>query len=473
MLAPSTDNMLMRGRGKSAILATVEPRFRTAYWPDIKAVLDELGFHDLTAAALEQPETLAQFLNSLARKSPEYRIFTPGRTGFQDRSDDIRHRETLRQTQGMIVYIGKGSREVALGALELFAQRLAARGSMAIQFKQWDPLSDWKTGKQRLGEVLHFLFQTLRRQGSITCYSELNEIDQGWWEFLFNHPRVRIAWEAQALGRCAEMAQFEAYALESLPFKNLVKISQAGAWAHVVVPVTRMNIGILPDLVLALSEATRGATMELKPVLGIDGNEGPPAAHDFTEAILTIYQNPRIPLREVYPLSWVAARIDADQPLVSSNFAAGAEIAVLANGDLYAGEAAVGLEAWKLGNMADDPQEIRWERLDLLAESFSKAMKPTVCQACDWRYRCGGCDASIQLKAVHSNARNAPSVELAAEPEFQLYCAPRKALLEAMLWDASTATAQGVQRRSRELIELHQSGIDYIPATAVEEDCCS
>jgi hypothetical protein len=90
----------------------------------------------------------------------------------------------------------------------------------------------------------------------------------------------------------------------------------------------------------------------------------------YAEALLQIYHNTRIPLHRVWPQSWVAARIDSEVPLIPSQADAGAEVAVLANADLYAGEASVGLEPRRIGNILDDPTVLRWERLDVLPEVF-------------------------------------------------------------------------------------------------------
>jgi hypothetical protein len=51
---------------------------------------------------------------------------------------------------------------------------------------------------------------------------------------------------------------------------------------------------------------------------------------------------------------------------------------------------------------------------------------------------------------------------------FELYCAPRKALFEEALWDSVETTAQGMNNRPRELLELHPDRITFMPATKRE-----
>ena len=47
----------------------------------------------------------------------------------------------------------------------------------------------------------------------------------------------------------------------------------------------------------------------------------------------------------------------------------------------------------------------------------------------------------------------------------ELYCAPRKALFEEMLWDSAEAAAQDHTQRPRERLELSDQGITYVPVT--------
>ena len=167
--------------------------------------------------------------------------------------------------------------------------------------------------------------------------------------------------------------------------------------------------------------------------------------------------------------------------MISSPVAAGVELSVLAGGDIYAGECGAEVERWRLGNVLDDPATIRWERLDALPEIFSPANMPARCQTCDWRYRCGGADASLSLPYERLAGQNAtprkpltPSLSPSdgervaggAEPGqfdalFELYCAPRKALFEEMLWNSVDAGLAGKHRPGREILELQPDGIIF------------
>jgi radical SAM protein with 4Fe4S-binding SPASM domain len=136
--------------------------------------------------------------------------------------------------------------------------------------------------------------------------------------------------------------------------------------------------------------------------------------------------------------------------------ALGAELAVLPDGELYAGRWVVGAERWRLGNVLADARNIRWERADALAESFSKAMMPRQCQGCDWRYRCGGVDGVAAV--VREGQREAGEDSL-----FEQYCLPRKRLFEELLWGSLEGAVNGRVRRERERIELRQDGIEFKP----------
>jgi radical SAM protein with 4Fe4S-binding SPASM domain len=196
---------------------------------------------------------------------------------------------------------------------------------------------------------------------------------------------------------------------------------------------------------------------------------------DYVEALLAIYRDPRIPLRLVSPLSWVATRVRSEAPMVSSLAAVGADVAVLPNGALYAGELAVGLVGWRLGNALEDAGEILWERLDAMPEAFASSVKPERCLGCDWRWRCGGVDAAVMLAEEAAGQGTggrdagrmpAPRLEDAGRmpaPLFDLYCAPRKRLFEEMLWARVEAADNGKPKPGRERIELREEGIDFTP----------
>ena len=217
------------------------------------------------------------------------------------------------------------------------------------------------------------------------------------WEFIYERPRVRIGWLA-GTGRLPGPGRSGAWRQGSVALANL-EIGNAGLWPHVVLPVTGANVKVLPDLVLALLEATRGGSVEIMPAgfmptrlsrgdvpdrgdrggalpltppartkplrrgegpalspgdlsrMGGDERHSPdakarpgpseraPASHwerqrltglnrddtnpasveEHVGALMEIYRNPRIPLRLVSPLSWVAARVGSQAALVGSD----------------------------------------------------------------------------------------------------------------------------------------------------------
>jgi hypothetical protein len=93
-------------------------------------------------------------------------------------------------------------------------------------------------------------------------------------------------------------------------------------------------------------------------------------------ALLGIYRDKNIPLDLISPLSWVSARVRAEEPLVNSAASAGAKLVVLPNGDIYAGGTGIGLERWRIGNIFEEESKLRWERLDVIPEMQSTACAP-------------------------------------------------------------------------------------------------
>jgi radical SAM protein with 4Fe4S-binding SPASM domain len=424
------------------------------------------------------------------------RAFRPAQIGFGSPPEHVRAREAFRQGRFSVVFLGAVPRAVALGALEAVCGGAGGGARVDAKFTGWDALADCPAGRDRICDVCNYLYQTRQRGSDLLVFSELHQAPADLWEFIYERPRVRIAWLAEELGGCRDRAELELWRQGSAALANLEKIGNAGLWPHVVLPVTGANVKVLPDLVLALLEATRGGSIEVRPaglmprrlsrgdvpdrgdgggafpltptlspgererqrLSGLNRDDTNPASvEDYVGALMEIYRNPRIPLRLVSPLSWVAARVGSQGALVSSAASVGAEAAVLPNGDLCAGEEAVGLERWRLGNVLEDAANIRWERLDVMAEAFSNALLPDECKQCDWRYRCGGVDACVML----SDERDGPSNGRAGR--FEFYCAPRKRLFEELVWDSAEQAALGRTQGPRERIELREDGIDFEP----------
>lgn len=500
------ESVAVRTRGERCLLASVSPPFRTAYWPDVATLASELGFADWDARSLAEPQARGRLLNALADRLPAAAAFRPTGLGSHARPEDIHRREAFRTSTRFVTFLGNCPGHIVRVALGLVADQLTAGASVNVQFKQWDAFAEWGVGREQIHDVFECLYQSGRYRGGVMLFSKLQQLPANLWHFVYEHPRLRIGWLATELLACDNPTALERYRIESVAFKNLETISADGLWPHVVLPISERNVEMLPELVEALLEATRGGSIEIIPAALLPresfgvlrphhaGNTsesaGPRAveeiqvgllfAQKYVAGLLTIYRSTRLPLSLVAPMSWVATRIDSQEPLASSPAEAGAEVTVLPNGALYASEAAVGLEPWRLGNVLDDPPRIRWERLDLMAESCSLSRKPQECRACDWRYRCGGVDTSVFLMTEAERARRtAPEAgshnpglaavssdraESFAASSFPLYCAPRKALLEEILWGSVEAAANR-NGTNRELLQLGEEGIDFVPAT--------
>jgi radical SAM protein with 4Fe4S-binding SPASM domain len=434
--------------------------FSTVYWSEVEKVVQELGLPHITGESLSQSPSQHVLLSALAEKLPGAEAFRPGTIGFKREAAEIRSREQFRASRCAVTFLGNCSRTVVLVTLNLLTRRLAEQnGAIDVQFKQWDALSDWRQGKERLRDVLNCLGLTEGRGGSLMFFSCLREIPDGFGEFIYDQPRVRLGWMASNLAQCGDMAQFERCLGEDVSLKNLETLANQGIWPHIVLPITPANTPNLSKLVPALAELTRGGTIDLVPAPLLNGGDDAPApgVEEYVAALLAIYRDSRIPLRMVAPQSWVADRVESQSSMASSLDAAGAAVAVLANGDVYAGEAAVGLKDWHLGNILQEGEALRWERLDAVPEVFSASTKPEQCKACDWRYRCGGVDASVMLRREKSPATG-------WETLFELYCAPRLALFEEELWDSATDAAERNSPPPRDLIIFHENGISLQPA---------
>jgi radical SAM protein with 4Fe4S-binding SPASM domain len=364
-----------------------------------------------------------------------------------------------------------------LAALETAGSGMSRGGSIDVRIKHWDVLQAWSVHREEVQTLCDYLSHARHGGGSLLLFSELGEIDPGLWHFVYHHSRVRIAWVARELEECADESGLHSYLQESAAIRNLQEISGAGFWPHVVLPASGANVKALPWLVVRLLEATRGGSIEILPTNYLSHaphKAAPPPVGDYVEALLQVYRNPRVPCHLVSPICWVAARINSELPLLSSPTSAGMELAALPSGDLFASEAAVGIDRWHLGNVLDDPKNIRWERLDVIPELLSPSSMPAQCKQCDWRYRCGGVDASVYLledqqgspcmtsgtflAQRHMHAQPVKPVSLT-----ELYCAPRKALFEELVWGQVEACVNGQSNRPRERLELSEDGVHYVP----------
>ena len=441
--------------------------------------------------------------------------FRPQRVGFAPDGADVRRVEAFRSAHRRVSFGSACRREVVCRTLEVLAHGFPRGGTVDIELAGRVTLATRDAVGAVLGEIYAALYGRLGLRGNLFAFSELSAVDPELWDLVYDRPRVRLGWLARELASCGDDAALEEIAAGSTAFQGLRTIAEGGLWPHIVLPATRTNVRLLPEMVPALLEVTRGASIDIVPapfVPSMPGAEAP-APDDYTEAVLALYRNRAVPLRLVSPLSWVAARMNSQVPLVRSAASAGAEIAVTPNGDLYVGEFGVGIERWRIGNVlqasgsvltfstgterkmaergAGLTPTLHWERLDAAPESFSNAMQPERCQTCDWRYRCGGLDASVfQLEERRRLAAERGSVGTAAAalerieawPEgetagddgdwpdlAELYCAPRKALFEEMLWDCAESAAQRQAAKPRERLELSDEGIAYVPVAGEAE----
>jgi radical SAM protein with 4Fe4S-binding SPASM domain len=445
------------------------PPFKIAYWPVAKAIFGEAAVPDAEPAAMnDDAELSARFLLGLSERVPNASVFKPALLPFKCRPEDIDSHEQFRRHMLQLTYRGECSRSIILGALEMVAQRLEPNARINVLFKGWDPLTCWPESEQTLSDVLSHLGYVRGHICSAIAYSKLEAIPPRVLEYLYDRPRLRLGWVGDCLSRCESMPQLRKMCRDSHSIKNLEKLAELGAWPHVLLPASRKNIRILPDIVSTLVELTRGGTIHVVPVTANPewSGEAPPAVDDYVRALMAVYREPHIPSNRVAPQSWVAARIDSETPLVSCPEAAGASVAVEPTGDLYAGDLEPKRDRWRLGNVLEQGAELRWELLDVMAEAFTNSIKPNRCHDCDWRYRCGGAGGIVaRLQSNGGEALNG-----FANASFEFYCASRKALFEEMLWDSVLEGTRDRLPRPRESLEISKTGVKFVAAPTTRDE---
>jgi len=434
--------------------------------------LAEISMETLGASRAAQE----RFLERLAARAPDAAAFRPERIRFGAGPGDVGRREEFRSHYRLVKFLGRCSREVLLGTLETVGRQLAARARIEAHFREWDVPGAGFGGAEAVCDACSLLRAMGCYGAPLVLFSDLQKPDAGLWQFVYEHPVVRIAWVASELLACAGAPEFEAICHTSPALKNLREISDGGLWPQVVLPVSAANVRALPELVGGLLELTRGASIEMLPTTLLPAfkqRAPPPEVGEYVEALLQIYAAPSTPLHLVSPLSWVSARIDSEVAMISSAASAGAEIVVLPDGELYASEFGAGIERWRLGNVLKDRENLRWERLDVIPEALSCSGQPQRCRACDWRFRCGGLDASAfmleerrQVQAQAAASEEAPWGTGWPGPLAELHCAPRKRLFEEMLWGSAEAAARGRTSGARERLELSDEGVGYVPVAS-------
>jgi radical SAM protein with 4Fe4S-binding SPASM domain len=469
---PADAAFRVRG-GRCALWSQIAP-FRAAYWPDIEALAKELGM----AWPQDGEEAQRDFVAALAERVGFVSRQTQSAAQVNQIRGDILRREDFRRGNALLVFVGCCSRQVVLGAVEILANRLQRRPRITIEFRQWDALTDWAEGGELLSDTCNYLYVTRRCRGQLTVFSKLLKVPSDLWQFAYDRPSIRVGWFAQDLLDCGSAEEFERCRASSIAMKNMERLGEAGLWQHVVLPVSRNNVGILGEIVHGLLELTRGASVECVPVplvpaglfaeeVGEGARAEAPEVDAYVAALLGIYRDKNIPLDLVSPLSWVSARVRAEEPLVNSAASAGAELAVLPNGDIYAGGTGIGLERWRIGNVYEEESKLRWERLDVIPEMQSTACAPERCRSCDWLNRCGGADASVCLRNDPASMHPDEALEGGDSPRgssaFELYCGARQALFEEMLWDMCESAAQGSRATPRERLELEPTAVRFVP----------
>ena len=454
------DNVALRIRRNGCAVTTVSPPFRTAHWPSLEALAKELGLIDVSVDTIDRPEAQVKLLTALAERVPGCEAFQPARVGWRLSRQEIRGREAYRQNHRMVTFLGRCSREVMLEGLEAATHGLSPKASVEVQFKESDILADWSLRADQVREAYSLLFQAKQLRVKVLVFSELRGVDESLVEFVYEHPPTRIAWLATALAECASAAELGREFETDASFANLGRLSNAGIWPHVVLPISRANVRILNEIVLTVLEVTRGASIELLPtpcIRQLAHVPAPPEPDDYASALVGLYNDTGTPPHLVSPMSWVAARMNSEVPLISSAEAVGAHLVILPDGSAYPSEWALGFERHCLGNVLASQEPMRWERLDALPETVDRSVRSEGCSRCDWRYRCGGLDPQSFPRPEDQQSPAPGSVVR------KLYCQPRKRLFEEMFWARIDAAKANGGQAGRERLTLLDQGVAFQP----------
>ena len=151
-----------RLRGKRCLASSVAPPFRTAYWADVEALKAQLGWDSggtgsLTAAGV--PPRLTAGLSALVGGLSPTEAAT---TWSLPWAADVRRREAFRASHRAVLFLGRCSREVALGALEIATERLTVGSQVEVRLKDSDAFADLSDAREWVREVLGYLAGTRR-----------------------------------------------------------------------------------------------------------------------------------------------------------------------------------------------------------------------------------------------------------------------------------------------------------------------
>ena len=448
------DNVLIRIRGQECLATSVLPGSAMAHWPNFPQLLAELGMGDLSLESFSERSQQRLFLARLVARFPQSEELKPDVIGYKLRAKDIILRQQFQENHVSIIFLRRCSAQLVLETLEALVGRLNPFAHVDVWLCEWDALCRWERERQLLEDILNYVQVRAGANCTITAFSHFLVIPPDLGDFVLKHPSVRFFCDAREISQTNNMGDFDRLCNESATMCNLRDLVNQGIWPTLNVPVSLTNVGILPSQVLALADATRGGRIRLIPATSSSAHV-PPSIDDYTSALLGIYRDERIPLRNVTPQSWVAARIDADVSLVTSPESAGAAVTVLPNREIYAGEHAVGNQSWRLGKIGNQP--LQWERLDAMAEAGITRARTPECQTCDWRFRCGGLDSSVWL--VQGAQKGDSSND--CQTTFDLYCKPRKALFEEAIWDSVKHSSNLGGAKSRELLDLAEDKVSF------------
>ena len=259
------ESTIVRFRGNSCIICSLAPPFVTGYWPDVTQILSSTRVSPASCLATE-PKALEQLLKSMGNGLLEKGTLSSRHLEFHDRPEDIRAASVLREGAFWIRLLGRLNRLAVPQIVRRCSSRINPGGKVTVAFDGGGECSQWASLQESISDVLSYLYNSLGLEPRITFTSDLLQIPEGLWEFMYDRPALQLKWTGTLFADCDSAARLERMVDRNVTLKNLSRLSNEGLSVNVTLPATKQNATMLHDIVLVLTEITRGAKIEVLPI---------------------------------------------------------------------------------------------------------------------------------------------------------------------------------------------------------------
>lgn len=239
--------------------------------------------------------------------------------------------------------------------------------------------------------------------------------------------------------------------------------SERGLYLHCEVPLMASNQNLLLDLIKELLDASRGGTFEFTyPFLGSTNVEDLPNPTMVAEFFHEIYLSNVLNEERVDSLKRLKKSLLDPAFTVCCLHSLGQHVTVTSQGyfyrfplhhpdnDIPLGEA--------LTPLCEESLKVWKSALWGAKERFAPQTLPSECNECEWVPFCGGLCCRFR-----SFIEKTPIKAMEKKDIKELYCLPRKTLLEAMLWDVmeEACSEQVGNEEIRHKISLMNNTVQY------------